>query len=98
MLDENAMPGKCTVTMGSIYTTVHGDKNAGISYIVTRNTPADTFPNAERNAYRLQLSPVKLCLLPVTEISVRYKVFMLAYLIDPLSAVVTAGRGVEYLA
>ena len=43
ILDENDMPGKCTVTMGSIYTTVHGDKNAGISYNVTRNTPADTF-------------------------------------------------------
>lgn len=43
MLEENGMPGKCTVTMSSIYTTVHKDKNAGISYLVTRNTPADSF-------------------------------------------------------
>ena len=43
LLDENGMPGKCTVTLSSIYTTVHNSNNAGISYLVTRNTPADRF-------------------------------------------------------
>ena len=43
LLDENGMPGQCTVTMSSIYTTTHNDNNAGISYLVTRNAPADGF-------------------------------------------------------
>ena len=43
LLEENGIPGTCTVTMSSIYTTIHGSDNAGISYLVTRNTPADSF-------------------------------------------------------
>ena len=43
MLDENGIPGKCTVTVGGVYTTFHNSCNEGISYLVTRNTPADVF-------------------------------------------------------
>ncbi|MBQ8928388.1 MAG: ABC transporter permease [Oscillospiraceae bacterium] len=43
MLDENGIPGKCTVTLGSIFTTTHGSRGAGICCLVTRNTPADVF-------------------------------------------------------
>ncbi|MBP3796731.1 MAG: FtsX-like permease family protein [Ruminococcus sp.] len=50
LLDENGMPGKCTVTMSSIYTTTHNDNNAGISYLVTRNAPADGFVYDEGSA------------------------------------------------
>ena len=50
LLDENGMPGKCTVTMSSIYTTTHNDNNAGISYLVTRNAPADGFIYDEGSA------------------------------------------------
>ena len=52
MLDENGMPGKATVTMSCLYTTVHGDKSVGISYHVTRNTPADKFIYDEGTAPR----------------------------------------------
>ncbi|MCR4814844.1 MAG: FtsX-like permease family protein [Lachnospiraceae bacterium] len=52
MLDENGMPGKATVTISCLYTTVHGDKSVGISYHVTRNTPADKFIYDEGTAPR----------------------------------------------
>ena len=54
MLAENGMPGKCTLTMGDIYTTVHNDKSAGISYLVTRNAPAEEFVYDQGSAPRKQ--------------------------------------------
>ena len=52
MLTENGIPGKCTVTMGTVCPTVCGDKTDNISYIVTKNVSADSFLYDEGTAPR----------------------------------------------
>lgn len=50
LLEDNGMPGKCTVTMGYMSNVVHGDKNESIMLQVTRNISADVFKYDEGSA------------------------------------------------